>query len=412
MESLSKVMLAMVAAMLGGCTMLPLDGPASRDITSGAVVHAAADRRAIAYDYALVDLSPIVLEALEKVSTGSIHTTFGVSEGGVPRQRVGIGDVIRVAVFESAVGGPFLLAEGGARSEPYVTLPAQPIDTSGIITVPYAGAIRVLGRTTREIERDIEGKLASRAVEPQVVVSLVEHNSSSVTVIGEGVTAANRLKLTGTGERILDIISRAGGTRYPAYELFVTLQRGNRRATVHFPRLVEDLRENIRVAPGDTIYAFRNQQKFVAVGAIGSTGQTSGLTGQFAFEQERLSLNEALAKAGGLQDSRADPSQVFLYREEHRETLEAMGVNLAKFPPGQQWIATVYRANFRDPSSFIFAGRFPMRHRDLIYVANSDATEMVKFLTYVRTITSTVSGVAGDAVLTRDAVLGGRILGR
>jgi polysaccharide export outer membrane protein len=48
----------------------------------------------------------------------------------------------------------------------------------------------------------------------------------------------------------------------------------------------------------------------------------------------------------------------------------------------------------------------------VIYVANSDSTEVVKFLGYVLTITSTVSGVASDAVLTRDALSGGRILDR
>ena len=67
------------------------------------------------------------------------------------------------------------------------------------------------------------------------------------------------------------------------------------------------------------IYVYREQQKYVAIGALGSTTLTTGLTGQYAFEQEKLSLNEAVAKAGGLLDSRANPGQVFLYRMEYRE---------------------------------------------------------------------------------------------
>jgi polysaccharide export outer membrane protein len=142
------------------------------------------------------------------------------------------------------------------------------------------------------------------------------------------------------------------------------------------------------------------------VGALASVGQTSGLTGQFAFEQERLSLNEAVAKAGGLLDNRANPGQVFLYRMECREALEALKVNLKRFPRGQKLIPTVYRANFRDPSSFFFAQGFPMRHKDIIYVSNADSVEVVKFLIYLRTITSTVSGVADDALVTRDSIRG------
>jgi polysaccharide export outer membrane protein len=398
------------SVVLPGCVQLPLDGPSGRDITSGAIVHAAADRHAIAYDYALVDLTPIVIDTLATVSTASIYSTFGVRDLGLPGQRVGAGDVLQVFVFESPTAGAFQTSEGSIRSDPYVALPPQTVNPSGTITVPYVGTVTVAGKTTRQIERDIETKLAPRAVEPHVVVSFLENNSSSVTVIGDGVGAANRFRLAGTGERILDIVSRAGGTRYPGYELFVTLHRGNRRVTVHFPRLVEDPRENIRVAPGDTIYVFRQQQKFVATGALGLTGQTTGITGQFPFDQEYLSLNEALGKAGGLQDSRADPAQVFIYRDEKRETLERMGIDLAKFHPELKWIPTVYRANFRDPSSFIFASKFLMRHRDVIYVGNSDATEIVKFLVYVRAITSTVAGVTEDVIITRDAFQGGRVL--
>jgi polysaccharide export outer membrane protein len=129
----------------------------------------------------------------------------------------------------------------------------------------------------------------------------------------------------------------------------------------------------------------------------------------FAFEQERLSLNEAVAKAGGLLDTRASPSHVFLYRMEFRETLEALKVDLKKFPRDQKLIPTIYRANFRDPSSFFFAQGFPMRHKDIIYVSNADAVEISKFLAFLRTITSTIAGVADDALVTRDAV---RALGK
>src|SRR5215467_617481 len=163
-----------------------------------------------------------------------------------------------------------------------------------------------------------------------------------MAVDGDVVNGANKFRIRPAGERVLDIISRAGGTRFPGYELFVTLQRKKQRATVYFPVLVSKPEENIFVAPGDVIYVYREQQKFVAVGAIGASGQTSSVTSQFAFEQETLSLNEAVAKAGGLLDARANPRQVFLYRMEHRAALQSMGVELSKFPPDQRYIPTVY----------------------------------------------------------------------
>ena len=157
---------------------------------------------------------------------------------------------------------------------------------------------------------------------------------------------------------------------------------------------------------------------FVAFGALASIGgagivaggETTGLNGLFRFGQERLSLNEAIAKAGGLTDLRANPSQVFLYRAEHRETLEKMGVNLSKFAPGQQLIPTVYRANFRDPSSFFFAQRFEMRDKDVIYASNSDANEVVKALAYLTAWTSTASSTFVDARTVGDIAAGAHVL--
>src|SRR5262249_4755245 len=151
-----------------------------------------------------------------------------------------------------------------------------------------------------------------------------------------------KIKIRPAGDRIMDIISRWGGLRAPGYETFIMLQRGKQRATVYFPNIVGNPEENIFVAPGDTLYVYREPQRCVAVGALGLTGQTSGITGQFSFEQERLSLNESLAKAGGLLDTRSDPSHVFVYRMEYRDTLEALKIDLRKFPKDQKFIPTIY----------------------------------------------------------------------
>jgi polysaccharide biosynthesis/export protein len=390
-----------VGTLLAACTQLPIDGPHHRDITNGAATALVSDRDAIAFSYALVDISRNVLEQQAEVGPGSFFKTFGTGSGPAPLIRVGVGDVVQVSIFESAAGGLFIPAEAGVRPGNFVTIPPQQVDSSGAIIIPYAGSIRAAGRTIPEIQDEIVSKLSNRAIEPQVVVTLAEQNATEVTVVGDA--GANKFRIRPSGERILDMISRAGGPRYPGYELFVTLQRKKRTATVYFPTLVKNPAENVFVAPGDTIYVYREQQKFVAVGALGAGGQTSGLTGQFAFEQERLSLNEAVAKAGGLLDSRANPGQVFLYRIEYRQILENMGVNLANFSPEQKFIPTVYRANFRDPSSFFFAQSFLMRQKDVIYASNADAVEVGKFLGYVRTISSTIAGVATDVSVFKDS---------
>ena len=67
----------------------------------------------------------------------------------------------------------------------FVTLPNQPVDTKGFISVPYAGLVPAAGKTPSQVEQEIVDRIKNRAIEPQVVVALVTQNTSLITVIGE-----------------------------------------------------------------------------------------------------------------------------------------------------------------------------------------------------------------------------------
>ena len=388
---------ALAAAVgLAACTNLPASGPYPVSVTTGSTTTLASDRSVSQLEYALVDLTSVVLQYAGATGASSLYRSFGGGRGPAPEILVGIGDRIQVAIFEAATGGLFIPADAGSRPGNFVTLPPQSVDAKGFISVPYAGQIRANRRSVPDIQREIEERLAIRAIEPQAVVTLVEQRSSDVTVVGE-VNAPNKFAITPAGERVLDVISRAGGLRQPGYDSFVTLNLGGRTATIYFNNLLRNPQENVFVIPGDTVYVYREQRTFLAFGA-------SGLNGQFNFESERVSLAEGVAKAGGLLDNRADPRQVLMYRIEDRKTLEKIGVNLDKFDPEASAIPTIYRTNLRDPSGFFLAQTFQMRNKDVLYVSNSDSVELIKFLTVIDAVSGTVANVASDAVVTRDAV--------
>ena len=56
----------------------------------------------------------------------------------------------------------------------------------------------------------------------------------------------------------------------------------------------------------------------------------------------------------------------------------------------------VYRLNLKDANSFFLARSFPMRDKDMLYVANSASDPVQKFLGLVGSITAPV--VTGAAV--------------
>ncbi len=151
-------------------------------------------------------------------------------------------------------------------------------------------------------------------------------------------------------------------------------------------KLVSDPAENIYAWPGDVLTLVQEPQTFSVFGA---TAQNS----EVPFGAEHITLAEALAKAGGLQDLRADPQGIFLFRFEPPAVVDALKAPpLAIGPNGTSPV--VYRLNMKEAKSYFYAERFPIEDKDVIYVANAPLTELQKVFTLINTVTGPViSGV-------------------
>jgi polysaccharide export outer membrane protein len=386
-KNVQRLAAVVLAAALASCSTLPASGPDRRHMEGQAATKLTTPDRKVGIDYALVDITKNVTAFFPVESAASLGGFGTGGPGSAPSIPLGVGDVVEVAIFESGAGGLFIPADAGSRPGNFVTLPQQRIDTDGSIAVPYAGQIRAAGRTVPEVQREIEQALQNRAIEPQVVLTVVQSRSSEVAVLGD-VNEPAKFEINPSGERILDVIARAGGLSTPGIETYVSLERNGRQATVLFDTLVENPKENIFIRPGDTVYVNRERRTFLAFGA-------SGLNGRFDFEEADLSLGEAIGKAGGLLDNRADPAQVFLYRVVDRRTLERAGVDVSAFPTHE--VPVIFRANLRDPAAFFAVQRFGMKDKDIIYISNSATTELLKVLVVIDAISATYSGVVGDA---------------
>ncbi len=359
-----------VSYAASGCSILPTSGPAS-----GAIDHRESQT---GLQYAVVKLTPQVIAALIEFEPRGIAATFP-DRRPPPEIKFGIGDVVSVTIFEAAAGGLFIPSEAGVRPGNFVTLPNQPVDTGGNVTVPYAGAVRAAGRTPSQVQRDIVGRIGNRAIDPQALVALATQNTSLISVLGE-VNTPNRFPAFPAGEHILDAITRAGGIKNQGFDSWVVLERHGRRAAVPFGALVYEPANNIWVHPEDTIYVYREPQTYLAFGA-------SGQQGQFNFDQWRLTLAEALAKAGGLLDIQADPASVYLYRREPRELAIKLGVDCSRFEGPT--VPVIYNANFRDPGGYFLGTRFMMHNKDVVFAANAPAVEITKLNLLLQTITAT-----------------------
>ena len=140
-----------------------------------------------------MDVSSGVVDALSAQATESFRTRFG--KYGRPRS---------ATRFPSQSGKPQAAAcSTGSGS---VTIPDQVVGADGGISVPFAGRVPVAGRSTVDVQHEIEQRLAQKAIEPQVIVTITKSVTYAATVSGE-VVAGARVPLSLNGDRLLGLPS-------------------------------------------------------------------------------------------------------------------------------------------------------------------------------------------------------------
>jgi polysaccharide export outer membrane protein len=355
----------LLALLASACSSIPMEGPSTADIVE--------ERSAPTQRFELVDLDARVADVLSGRRADKTIASFGDYRPS-SELRIGVGDQVTVTIWEAAAGGLFsapLVTDKFSTGSKSATIPPQIVSRDGMITVPYAGQVHVVGHTTREVQTAIEQALEGKAIQPQVLVDVSHSPTNTASVLGEVVQGA-RVPLSLKGDRILDVIATAGGVKAPVSETFVELTRGDRTARVALSRVVADHREDIYVQPGDVITVVRDPQTFIAYGATGRNAE-------IPFDAEGINLNQAIAKAAGLLDYRADPAGVFLFRFEPESVARVLKPNSPLIERGRL-TPFVYQLNLRDANSLFVAQRFPIFNRDVIYVSNAPLNDLQKVM--------------------------------
>jgi polysaccharide biosynthesis/export protein len=279
---------------------------------------------------------------------------------------VGVGDALEVTIWEAPpatlFGGPAADTRIGTAintSRPS-TLPELVVGPDDSINVPFAGAVPAGGRTLREIETEIVRRLRGRANAPQILVRLVRNATATVTVVGE-VSQSARLPLTPRGERLLDALAQVGGVKPPVNLTTIQVTRDGRIHRMALTDIIERSANNIVLAKDDVVTALYQPYSFTVLGAAGRNDE-------IRFEALGITLSQALGRIGGLQDGRANPRGVFLFRWEDPTE------------PGGPRVPVIYSFDLKDPAVFFLAQQFRMSDKDLVYITNAPLAELQRFV--------------------------------
>ena len=356
--------LAAFSIVFSGCAYIPTSGPSLKEVDTSAATGA----------IQLVDVDASVVQQLvthRKQKLFSESLSPAVQSG----YRVGAGDVIEVSIWEAPPATLFSTSTVDPRAQSAtraVTLTDLLVDGEGTIRIPFAGRVQASGQTLGAIEADIVKRLTGKANQPEVLVRLVKNTSLNATVVGE-VANSLRFPLSPSGEKLLDAIAAAGGVRQSVNKITIQLTRGTEVFAMPLDTIIRDPRQNVSLIRGDVVTALYQTNSFNALGATGKNEE-------IPFEAQGISLAQALARSGGLQDSRSDARGVFIFRFERRAALKWAAEPATT---ADDRVPVVYRIDLKNPNSFFVMQGFAINDKDLLYVSNAPAAELQKFLNVV-----------------------------
>ena len=384
--------------LISGCQSLPSSGPSNSQVLDQAL----SEKNPLGIH--VVDLTSTLVQTLRSQPKSSLSIIDSLRSNR-PVDQLGPGDVISVSIYETGNGlfGERRLtdtanASGGNAGSTAEALPRIQVDRNGMITIPYAGQIHVAGQTTTAVQRIIEERLAGKTAQAQVLVSLMT-NGSNVAYVSGDVKSPGRYPLSLAHENLLDMVALAGGPTHSPQDTVVKVNRGGRMASTSLTRVQNIAAENIPVEPLDRIQVDYLPRSYLSFGATGKVAQIQ-------FDAATLSLGEAVARVGGLDDNRANPEAVFLFRYEQPNSIYALGLAAPGTLPARPVAATpgampqgvpiIYKVNMRDPQTYFAIQQFSMQDKDMIYIANAPTVQIYKFLQLIFSFASPV--ITGAAI--------------
>lgn len=358
---------AVVAALavVSSCG-LPRSGPNKREIYSGSVQQ---------------DGDAFVVAVNDRVSrAASVDLALGFSDrfkkaGVLGSDLIAPGDTLSLTIWEN-VEKPLLGPEGQVAA----VLEQVQVDGSGHIFIPYAGRIRAAGNTPEAVRRIIRGKLEDQTPDPQVEVRRVAGDGKTVSIVGavgtQGVFPIERPTRT-----LASMLANAGGVTVLPEVAQVTVTRGKETGKIWFQDLFDNPKLDIALRGGDRILVEADTRAFTALGATGT--QT-----RMTFDNQAISAIEAIAQVGGLSTMAADPTGVFVFRNEPSEIANAvLGRNDLV---GDQRL--IYVLDLTKPNGMFHARDFAIRDDDTLYVTEAPFTQWDKT---IRALTGSATQVSG-----------------
>ena len=288
------------------------------------------------------------------------------------------GDILQIVVWDHpelsasmlpAVPPGAVVAGGVAFSPLAQAQSGFEVDHKGMLEFPYAGSLYVAGLSPEEVHKKITKKLAVFLKNPRVTLRMLAYRSKRVYVDGEvrlpGVQAINDIPMT-----LIEAINRAGGLQPTADQSRISVSRAGKTYLINMPLLVQRGLNpaEIMLRSGDVVRVLSREESKVFI-----SGEVTAPR-SLPMRNGRLSLNEALGEAGGINPVTGDAKKVYVIRRNSQGSV-------------------VYQLDANVPDALALAEGFELNPKDVVYVAPTPLTN------WNRTVSAMIPGALPTAVI-------------
>lgn len=359
---MKAVIVSFLALSLGACAV-PATGPEPKQIYQQAEQ---------TNGFPVVPVTQNIIAHLPKQQSGGFGSSWRA--GTTNTKLIQPSDQLTISIFENT-STPLMSPEGGVT-----VLENTQIDTEGNIFIPYAGTIKAAGETPEALRLAIENALATKARDPQVTVARAPGEDLHVAVVGS-VGRQGSVKLTPATLTLSHVLAQAGGVSTPSENTLVRVTRGRKTGWAYLDQIFKIPSQDIALRSGDRILVEADNRK---VTVIGETGRQQ----QVPFNEPGMNVMDALANAGGLETTRADPTGIFVFRMEQPGVLKAVAPTHSANHTG-----VIYQIDMTQASGLFMANTMPIQDNDVIYVTQSPVAQWNKMISTIRGTAATAAAL-------------------
>ncbi len=265
---------------------------------------------------------------------------------------IGPGDTLYITVWNH----PELTSPAGTQQQTVAN--GRPVGTDGTFYFPHVGVVRAAGMTVSKLREQLAAALVDYVRDPQVDVSVVQYASQRISLEG-AFRRTEPIVLGAVPYTLSEAIGTAGVDPALADLSGLALTRGGKTYQIDASGTSGQPLPVIWLQPGDRIYLpFNDAHEVYVVGEVMRPAAQS-------FRTSRISLTQALGRAGGLSPVTANANEVYVIRGSK---------NLTQTP------TQVFHLEARSPAAFGLADAFPVEAGDVVFVGASGVTQWNRVL--------------------------------